>query len=632
MLIVFSALTPLKVFAYDEGFFAANDILFYNPDDCGGDTSGGSGNSSVVAIGDSLLANDQQAGKLEEKLKANKYTDVTIDAQSSRFIDGGSVPSGLEAIDTNKAKITATGTIIVVLGTNYPGSRSTFDNNVKKFMTNIRALNKDARVFWVNIVNAGDTASANGANSVIEDADNIKTYNYSVVDWHKAVYANGQADTSLLSMGDGGYHQSSPKGINKHVSLILDAVGEYTAPSSGGSGTDKNLETILRYLTGKGLSLAAAAGIAGNIKVESASTFNPAIIQGGGFATASYTPVDGVGFGLAQWTFSSRQGPLVAMAKAEHKSIIDLDLQMDYMWHEMTDMTLMLKRLNAIKSTSKYGSASAPMAAAIIFHGRTDLIMSTATKEITDVNPPYGFEASAENGPGVVNHRGKPAESIYKTYKGKIQDGTGVAGVSTDPTDIPNASSDCTSKAPTNGEGAGPNGWSSSAMVYYAQCDPKWASKPYGSVSSICEGGCGLTSTTMILATLTGDKSITPDKMAIKYASFHVAGGTNHALFPKAASDYGLKDKDLGMNFDEVRSILKKGGLIIMGANAGYFTSGGHLMVIRAMTDDESKFYVADPAQPNSSYSATLGSREGPFTPEFLTGQGNVATLWGIWK
>lgn len=48
---IFSTLAPLKAFAYDEGFFAANDILFYNPDDCTAATSGTGGGGGLVSGG-----------------------------------------------------------------------------------------------------------------------------------------------------------------------------------------------------------------------------------------------------------------------------------------------------------------------------------------------------------------------------------------------------------------------------------------------------------------------------------------------------------------------------------------------------------------------------------------------------
>ena len=98
-------------------------------------------------------------------------------------------------------------------------------------------------------------------------------------------------------------------------------LGKDSCTSGGASslvGND-NLEKILRFYVGKGLSLAQAAGIAGNFKAESG--FNPAVIQGGAIAPDDYTPVNGVGFGLAQWTFTSRQQPLVELAKSTNRKI-----------------------------------------------------------------------------------------------------------------------------------------------------------------------------------------------------------------------------------------------------------------------------------------------------------------------
>ena len=107
----------------------------------------------------------------------------------------------------------------------------------------------------------------------------------------------------------------------------------------GGEGTETlvgndNLEKILRFFVGKGLTLVQASGIAGNFKRESG--FNPAIIQGGAIADANYSPVNGVGFGLAQWTFTSRQKPLVDLARSTNRPIIDLQLQLDYTWQELS--------------------------------------------------------------------------------------------------------------------------------------------------------------------------------------------------------------------------------------------------------------------------------------------------------
>jgi hypothetical protein len=50
---IISSLAPLKAFAYDQGFFAANDILFYNPDDTGcttGSSTGSGGSTGSISL------------------------------------------------------------------------------------------------------------------------------------------------------------------------------------------------------------------------------------------------------------------------------------------------------------------------------------------------------------------------------------------------------------------------------------------------------------------------------------------------------------------------------------------------------------------------------------------------------
>ena len=163
---------------------------------------------------------------------------------------------------------------------------------------------------------------------------------------------------------------------------------------------EANLVTILQFFTSNGLSLAAAAGIAGNLKMESG--FNPAIIQGGAIAPPGYIPVNSVGFGLAQWTFTSRQQPLVDLAASRGASVTDLGIQLDYMWQELNGGWIStLTALDAIKTD--------PVEAAVIFH------------EL--------YEGSADSSAAVINNRGGAATAIYNQYQGQIADGTGVTGV-----------------------------------------------------------------------------------------------------------------------------------------------------------------------------------------------------------
>ncbi len=180
---------------------------------------------------------------------------------------------------------------------------------------------------------------------------------------------------------------------------------------------------------------------------------------------------------------------------------------------------------------------------------------------------------------------------------------------------------------------AGALGWDLSgahAMVSYNQGDTQWAGLPYGAgKTSIGSSGCGPTSMAMIAATLTGDHSITPKTIADRYgASYHVSEGTSWGVFPVFGADYGLKMTDLGTNLQAAANIIRQGGLVIISVDPGYFTGGGHLMVIRAVSADGSGFYLADP-NGNGRHG---DSETRAFTAEFLAGDGNLKNLWGYTK
>ena len=53
-------------------------------------------------------------------------------------------------------------------------------------------------------------------------------------------------------------------------------------------------------------------------------------------------------YGLAQWTYPARKAALLAFAKAQKKSVGDLDLQLDFLLHELrSDYPALLRQLCA---------------------------------------------------------------------------------------------------------------------------------------------------------------------------------------------------------------------------------------------------------------------------------------------
>lgn len=90
-------------------------------------------------------------------------------------------------------------------------------------------------------------------------------------------------------------------------------------PGVANSATVANPAQMVNFFQkALGLTRTQAAGIAGNIQVESAGSFAGNIVQGGGRAStiaAGDAMGTGGGYGLAQWTDSGRQANLAALAK-----------------------------------------------------------------------------------------------------------------------------------------------------------------------------------------------------------------------------------------------------------------------------------------------------------------------------
>jgi murein DD-endopeptidase MepM/ murein hydrolase activator NlpD len=180
----------------------------------------------------------------------------------------------------------------------------------------------------------------------------------------------------------------------------------------GSSDAEKNVQPILEYFTAKGMTLAGASGIVGNMKTESG--YEPAIIQGGAMAPAAqknrddgtiifstvYMPVNEVGFGLSQWTYggttSSRQGGLYKLAQTQKKDIIDLGLQLDYVWIELTT-SYKTSTLDRIKNM-------------------------TDPREATKIYM-VNYEGPKDQSEAAQNKRADDGEAIYNKYKSIISDG-----------------------------------------------------------------------------------------------------------------------------------------------------------------------------------------------------------------
>ena len=103
--------------------------------------------------------------------------------------------------------------------------------------------------------------------------------------------------------------------------------------------------TIYSKLRAAGLSPAGACGLLGNLMAESGMTANIAQRGMTELTDAQYTAKfdaspelcyrDGVGYGLAQWTFWSRKQELSRFAKARGTSVGSENTQVEFILHEL---------------------------------------------------------------------------------------------------------------------------------------------------------------------------------------------------------------------------------------------------------------------------------------------------------
>lgn len=127
---------------------------------------------------------------------------------------------------------------------------------------------------------------------------------------------------------------------------------------------------IWNYFKSKKLNDYGIAGLIGNLECE--SVLNPKNLQNTGnkklgmtddeYVSAvdngSYTNFakDSQGFGLAQWTYASRKEALYKFAKSQNKSIGDLEMQLDFLYKELSESYKSV--LNILKTATSVLQAS----------------------------------------------------------------------------------------------------------------------------------------------------------------------------------------------------------------------------------------------------------------------------------
>ena len=132
-------------------------------------------------------------------------------------------------------------------------------------------------------------------------------------------------------------------------------------------------------------------------------------------------------------------------------------------------------------------------------------------------------------------------------------------------------------------------------FVNYYQGD--YSNVSYGYGTSIASAGCGPTSMAMVLTYLTGETVSPPEaaQYSLQHGHRYQGQGTGWEYFGDISNAYGIECESSPPNASKLVSDLKSGKTMIMSMGPGDFTSQGHFIVLRGITDD-GRIIVADPA------------------------------------
>lgn len=127
-------------------------------------------------------------------------------------------------------------------------------------------------------------------------------------------------------------------------------------------------------------------------------------------------------------------------------------------------------------------------------------------------------------------------------------------------------------------------------VVYFNQTEEPWGSMPYGT-STIGAAGCGPTSMSIVISTLTG-KIVNPQTtcaFSMNNGEYVPGAGTAHSFIGNAASNWGLTCERVGKyRMDYVVQSLKEGKMVVEICEAYTITGSGsgHFIVLTGVTRD----------------------------------------------
>lgn len=568
--VALSVLAPLSTYALTEAqldMFAQNNILFYDPG-AGGCVSaaagmiGDSDGSDVYMIGDSITVLSQNEIKSE-------MPNITLNAKSGIYFSHDDETFGESGV-SRIASMGEQSILVFALGTN-GGINQMYRDDTEKFFAATQG--KDIKVIFMTTFNKDHPSSqqVSNSNAIVKDLA-LQYDNISYMDWYAIASSNPEEYI------DDNVHPTAV-GKVKFAKLLKEAVDRVSImniPTNYGSGddarvlsaknanqdvfnvdsssewyagwSDSNTESMARVLNHYGdlaYQLGDVAGIPWVAVIVQMRYEDPFSRCGhnnfwGNGCTGDHT---GTGEATAQGA-NLGEGFLKYRNTLHNSMFTPYNEQVHFLGE--SDPKAYLEKIGPMWVQGDPNGAG---------YGSIDGMKKSVDALMT-------FIESSE-GQAIVKTFGN-YHGTYSTYS---------------------ASSICAGSSSVVGP------------VFYSQYDPLWKDIPYdrNGCGTIGTAGCGPASLASIIATLTGNASVTPDVIAEKAIEKGYRGcqtdcnchGSSHAI-TELAQDYGLKVEDFGRpSIEEISNYLRQGWMFhVAGSGDTPFSAGGHFIGIRGITAD----------------------------------------------
>jgi len=139
-----------------------------------------------------------------------------------------------------------------------------------------------------------------------------------------------------------------------------------------------------------------------------------------------------------------------------------------------------------------------------------------------------------------------------------------------------------------------------SKPIHFLQYDKRWGSIMFSNHNdkkqTIASSGCGAASSAMVINAFLSKEITPPDvaKTIIQNGYRTYNNGVDWGWFPFMSKHYGLQFKQT-YSTDEAIEALKQNALIIASMSKGYFTSGGHYIMLWGLDEKNKQILVNDP-------------------------------------